>query len=96
MNATIVISWVAIGCFVAWISTHLVKERTACRGGLANLATVHPWRLVGSGPAAHEIVWARIPFNAFLLCGMGSFFVSVLCVGLTRVIFPWRVNSKVS
>jgi uncharacterized membrane protein YeaQ/YmgE (transglycosylase-associated protein family) len=94
MNSTIVISWVAIGCFVAWISTHLVKERTR-RAGLANLATGIFGALLG-GLAAHEIVWARIPFNAFLLCSMGAFFASVLCVGLTRVIFPWRVNSKVS
>jgi uncharacterized membrane protein YeaQ/YmgE (transglycosylase-associated protein family) len=94
MNSTIVISWVAIGCFVAFVSTHLVKDR-ARRDGLANLATGIFGALLG-GFAAHEIVWARIPYNAFLLCAMGAFFASALFVGLTRAIFPWRVNSKVS
>jgi uncharacterized membrane protein YeaQ/YmgE (transglycosylase-associated protein family) len=82
MNTLIVLSWVGVGAFVAWISTHLAKV-PAHNAGVANLAVGVLGALIG-GTAMHAVIPGRSDYAAYLAGVLAASIVSVLLIGLTR------------
>jgi uncharacterized membrane protein YeaQ/YmgE (transglycosylase-associated protein family) len=85
MNSLIVISWIGIGFFAAWIGTHLVKERSR-GGGIGNLAVSVLGSLLG-GLGAHALLFGQHAYHAFIICAGGALIGSVVLLGITRF-FP--------
>jgi uncharacterized membrane protein YeaQ/YmgE (transglycosylase-associated protein family) len=83
MNSLIVISWVAMGAFAAWIGTHITRNR-ARGSGVGNLAVGILGALLG-GLLAHAMLHGRHGYDAFLICAGVSLFVAVFLIGITRV-----------
>jgi uncharacterized membrane protein YeaQ/YmgE (transglycosylase-associated protein family) len=102
MNATIVVSWIAVGCFVAWIGTHLRKEQTH-NSGVANLAEGVFGALLGGfvmhralhALAAHGIYRVRNSYNLFTFCTVSAMAGAVLFIGLTWLLSR-RADARVS
>jgi uncharacterized membrane protein YeaQ/YmgE (transglycosylase-associated protein family) len=84
MNSLIVISWVAMGFFVAWIETHLLKDRDLSNSsGAGNLAVSVLGALLG-GLLTHAFVHGRNPYNAFTLCAAGAVLCASVFIAVTR------------
>jgi uncharacterized membrane protein YeaQ/YmgE (transglycosylase-associated protein family) len=93
MNSLIVVSWVGVGAFVAWIGTHMAKDQS--RGaGIGNLAVCVLGALLG-GLGAHAVLHGRHGYNAFTFCAGGAFTASVLLLIVTRFV-PRRARPYVS
>jgi len=87
MNSLLVLSWVAMGVFVAWIGTHLVRDRSRGRG-VGNLAVCIFGALLG-GLGAHAALRGAHGYHPFIIGVGGAMIVSVLLLGITRF-FPRR------
>jgi uncharacterized membrane protein YeaQ/YmgE (transglycosylase-associated protein family) len=94
MNSLIVISWVAMGFFAAWIGTHLFKVHHQ-NGGVANLAVGVLGALLG-GLLMHSFMHGRQSYFTFIVCAGASLLVSASLIGLTSLAPHRRVDSKVS
>ena len=96
MNSLIVISWVAMGAFAAWIGTHLVKDRSRSpSSGIGNLAVGVLGALLG-GLAMHAALHGRHGYTAFTLCAGAALLFSVFLIGVTRFTPRRHVRSPVS
>jgi uncharacterized membrane protein YeaQ/YmgE (transglycosylase-associated protein family) len=74
--------WVAIGWFVAWIETKVLRDRRPA-SGVANVGVGVLGGLVG-GFAVRAAVGARTSdYHAFILCGLGAAIVSATLIWLT-------------
>jgi uncharacterized membrane protein YeaQ/YmgE (transglycosylase-associated protein family) len=82
MNSLIVISWVAMGAFAAWIGTHLLKDRGRS-SGVGNLAVGILGALLG-GLFTHSLLRGRHGYDAFIVCAGGALFLAVFLIGITR------------
>ena len=96
MNWLIVVSWVAMGFFAAWIGTHLEKDRVSA-GGIANLAVGVLGALLG-GLVMYSVfhTHAKNAYNAFTVSAVGALLAASLLMGLTRVAPHRRPHSHVS
>ena len=84
MNSLIVISWVAMGAFAAWIATHLVKDRSLSpSSGIGNLAVGVLGALLG-GLAMQSALHGRHGYTAFTFCAGGALTLAALLIGITR------------
>ena len=71
MNSLLVLSWVGMGVFVAWIGTHLVRDRSR-GGGVGNLAVCVLGALLG-GLGAHAALRGAHGYHPFIICvGRGA------------------------
>ena len=96
MNSLIVISWVAMGAFAAWIGTHLVKDRSrAASSGIGNLAVGVLGALLG-GLAMHAALHGRHGYTAFTFCAGAALFMAMFLIGVTRFAPRRHARSHVS
>jgi uncharacterized membrane protein YeaQ/YmgE (transglycosylase-associated protein family) len=85
MNSLIVISWVSMGVFVAWIETHLVKDPSLSHSsGVGNLAVSVLGALLG-GLLTHSLVHGRQTYAAFTICAAGAVLAAALFLAVTRL-----------
>jgi uncharacterized membrane protein YeaQ/YmgE (transglycosylase-associated protein family) len=82
MNSLIVLSWVGLGFFAAWIETHLMKDRSHT-SGMGNLAVSVLGALLG-GMLVFSAVHGRQTYNTFTFCGAGALILATLFIALTR------------
>jgi uncharacterized membrane protein YeaQ/YmgE (transglycosylase-associated protein family) len=84
MNSLIVISWVTVGAFAAWIGRHLVRDKSTARSsGIGNLAVGVLGALLG-GFFTHAMLRGAPEYHQFLLCAGGALLVSSFLIGITR------------
>jgi uncharacterized membrane protein YeaQ/YmgE (transglycosylase-associated protein family) len=83
MTSAIVISWVGIGAFVAWIATHLRKDRRP-NALAANLLVGVAGALVG-GLVMRTLLDGGKSYFVFLMCAVAAFIVSSFVIKLTRL-----------
>jgi uncharacterized membrane protein YeaQ/YmgE (transglycosylase-associated protein family) len=87
MSSLIVISWIGMGFFAAYIANHLVKDRS--RGsGIGNLAVCVLGALLG-GLGAHALMRGYSAYHIFIVCAGAALLVSLLLLGITRF-YPRR------
>jgi uncharacterized membrane protein YeaQ/YmgE (transglycosylase-associated protein family) len=94
MSVTMVLSWVAIGFFNAFIATHLVKD-PHYNSGASNLAVGVFGALLG-GLLMFAIVGGRRAYDAFLYRSVAAMLVSALVIKVTRHLNRPGANARVS
>jgi uncharacterized membrane protein YeaQ/YmgE (transglycosylase-associated protein family) len=87
MNSLLVLSWVAMGFFAAWIGTHFVRDRSR-GGGVGNLAAAVLGALLG-GLGANGLLRGAHGYHPFIICSGAALLGSIVVLGITRF-FPRR------
>lgn len=86
MNSLIVISWIGMGVFAAWIGTHLARDRS--RGsGMGNLIVAILGALLG-GLGARTLVGDQ-GYHRFIISAGAALLGAFVLLGITRF-FPRR------
>jgi uncharacterized membrane protein YeaQ/YmgE (transglycosylase-associated protein family) len=93
MNSLIVISWVTMGFFAAWIGTHIAKDRSR-GGGVGNLAVAVLGALLG-GLGMHAMLHGRHGYHPFILSAGAALCAAIFLLGFTRYFPRRRVHSQV-
>jgi uncharacterized membrane protein YeaQ/YmgE (transglycosylase-associated protein family) len=81
MNSLIIISWVAMGFFAAWIGKHVI--RSSSPSGVGNLAVGILGSLLG-GVFTHSLFGSMDPYHSFLISSGGALFFAMFLIVVTR------------